>query len=519
MMAFILWLSAALLFLAIRVYPIWPQRFQGCDAYFILLCAETLRWQRRLPIVLPPLYLLERREQWYPPGFLLLCALLPQHLLQRYYWLLNHLVDLLNISIVFVFAVEAGQAWLGVVAIVAYALFPGLVLEYASLTTRPLGVVLLSGFLLAAYFGMQSWPAAGLALLCGVALLYSHKLTTQQLWFTLPFVAAATADWRWLVWLPVLYLAAFIVWPRGFVRILDAHRVIVVFWSRYWRLLGAHAVRQSPVYGDGHTRTDVYRNGGWRAAIGFAKDTAHQNYLIMPVLALAWPNGFDEPFERFLLGWILSAYVAGVLTHFIPTLRGIGLGRQYVKFGILPTLLYLAVHAQAASPLVPALLAVALVLLLRQYALIAANSRSQQSSQSGQVSEPLMRLLAKLRDEPEARVMCLPVHLCDLVSYVARVPTYWGTHGDTFDERLATFFPVLQHPLETYVKDGMLTHLLLDRSYVKPEELGLRPAALAGEEGDFLLFHVAMMADASGDYAGHEARSADGVRVSAAAVR
>ena len=42
-----------------QIYPIWPVRFQGCDAYYILMCAEAFRRERRLPIRLPPVYILE----------------------------------------------------------------------------------------------------------------------------------------------------------------------------------------------------------------------------------------------------------------------------------------------------------------------------------------------------------------------------------------------------------------------------------------------------------------------------
>src|SRR4051794_3690656 len=136
------WSAAAASFLALRLWPIWPRRFQGCDAYYILLCAEAFRRRPRLPIRLPPVYLLEEEEQWYPPGFLLLCAAIPPRLLERHYWLVNHLVDLGSGSIVFALASLAGQPLLGAAAMVVYALSPGLVLEYASLTTRPLGQLL-----------------------------------------------------------------------------------------------------------------------------------------------------------------------------------------------------------------------------------------------------------------------------------------------------------------------------------------------------------------------------------------
>ena len=85
-------------FLIARMYPIWPRRFQGCDAFNILMNARQLRKSRRLPIRMPPVFLLEEQDQWYPPGFLILCALLPEAWLEKRYWLINHVIDLVITS-------------------------------------------------------------------------------------------------------------------------------------------------------------------------------------------------------------------------------------------------------------------------------------------------------------------------------------------------------------------------------------------------------------------------------------
>ena len=150
------------------------------------------------------MYILEKAEQWYPPGFCILCAFIPQRWLKRYYWALNHIVDLLTIGIGFAICAKAGFPAIGALAVVVYALAPGLVLEYANLNTRCFGAFLLTGFLVLAFYGMEDWRYALTAALTGVILLFSHKLSSQQLWFTSPVLAALTADWRWLIWPPRL---------------------------------------------------------------------------------------------------------------------------------------------------------------------------------------------------------------------------------------------------------------------------------------------------------------------------
>jgi hypothetical protein len=485
----VLFAGTVCLFLVVRLYPIWAVRFQGCDAYYILMCAESFRREPRLPIRLPPVYLLEDQTQWYPPGFLILCALIPSRWLERYFWVLNHLIDLLTILIGFAICAALGNPLMGLVGILMYALASGLILEYASLTTRPFGAFLLTAFLVCAHYGTEQWLYELAAALFGIALIYSHKLSAQQLWFTLPILAVLSADWRWLAWLPALYLLAFLIWPRGFVGLARAHVGIIRFWNRYWPLLGAHSVRQSPVYGDRTTHTEFYGVDSWSSAVSFLKETLHQNYFIIPAIVFASLTNSRSALDLFLLDWILSVYVAAFAIRFVRSLRGIGLGRQYVKFGVLPTITYLAIHGLQLGAVSIVISAAAAALTVRQYLLVVANYSREESSQVGRSSPELLSLIDVLKAD-SARVICLPVHLCDLVAYMGSVPTYWGAHSDRFNEKLAEFFPVLRRRIEEYAADDQLTHFLLDTRYAKPEEIPLPGAVLVKRAGSYVLFKL-----------------------------
>ena len=45
-----------------RLLPLWFAPHAGCDAYYFLLRREQFLQDRRVPIVMPPLYVLENRE-------------------------------------------------------------------------------------------------------------------------------------------------------------------------------------------------------------------------------------------------------------------------------------------------------------------------------------------------------------------------------------------------------------------------------------------------------------------------
>lgn len=477
-------------FFALRLYPLWPNRFQGCDAYNILLCARALRRAPRLPICLPELFLLEDDEQWYPPGFLILCALFRENWLEHYYWMLNSLIDLGSLATLYWLVAWLGQPWAAAAAGFAYAATPGLANEFSSLNVRPFGLMLFNLFMVAAALGMTSTVWLVVACAVGVVLLYSHKLSAQQLWFTLPVLALGTGDWRWAVLLPAIYALAFAVWPRGFSRIVHGHVAIVRFWHRHWPLLGAHMIRQSPIYGDGKTHTEVFAHDGWRARWDFAKSLLHQNYFVVPAVLLAAEHMPRQGWPLVFALWAVSVYVWGAAIHLLRWLRGIGLGMQYFKFALAPTLAYVALAAPAQGGVLTwFVVSLAAILAARQYALV---SRLQR----GAVGATAMRnldlepVLSSLAADPAARIMCFPLHLCDLVAFATGRPTYWGTHSHCFDERLARFFPVLRQPLADYVADGQLTHLLIDTRYVVPAEIGLEPRASIMTSGRYELYQL-----------------------------
>ncbi len=365
----------------------------------------------------------------------------------------------------------------------------GVASEFASLNTRPFGLLLFNLFMVTAALGMGSSAWLAVAAVVGVALLYSHKLSAQQLWFTLPFLALGTGDWRWAALLPAIYLMALALWPRGFWCILQGHAAIVAFWNRNWPLLGAHMIRQSPIYGDGTTHTEVFARDDWHARFVFAKAVLHQNYFILPAVLLAALQPPSQGWPLVLALWTASVYLWGALIHLVRALRGIGLGLQYFKFALLPSLAYVALTAPAQGGVaVWATIALAAALTVRQYVLVAGLQRAVVGAVGARGPE-IEPLLARLAADPAARVLCFPVHLCDMVAFVTGRPTYWGTHSHCFDERLARFFPVLRRPLADYIADGGLTHLLLDTRYAAPEEIGCNPRTRIGG-GRYALFRL-----------------------------
>ena len=244
--------------------------------------------------------------------------------------------------------------------------------------------------------------------------------------------------------------------------------------------------RQSPIYGDGKTRMQYYRDGTWRDAIQFCKDMLHQNYFIVPLVGLLVFHRPSAPMDLFLMGWIVSVYLATHTDPFCacparhrnrPPVSEIRIGADAGAFW----------RCMSSSSICGsmAILVVALALEARQYVLIAGNMRRDEAGASAAVSSELRSLIGMLKEE-RARVICLPAYLCDLdlsfrtsrligVRIVARIST----------TRLAAFYPVLRRRIEDYAADDGLTHLLIDQRYVTVEELGLSSGSVLKQTGSY----------------------------------
>lgn len=460
--------------LVVRLAPIWPQRHQGCDAYYYLLAADIFRRERRLPIKFDRLFMLELREQWYPPGFTVLLSLFPQRFLERRYWLLNALFDLVPQSLIVASAAAAAGPGVALLAGLVYAFQAPLLGEYRSLNSRPLGMALFALVLLFGAWGVEGlWVWLAAASLALHALILSHKLSTQLLWFVLPATAIATFEPLWLVPLTAGYASACALTPRLFRRVIRQHGEIVAFWGENWPLLGAHEVRQSPLYGDGRSRQDYYRPEGPTAPRHAIRTFVHSNYWVVFVAAaLAQWTSLDGTVRAMAVATV-AIYVWALLTLCVPRLRCLGMWHQYLKFGYLPSLI-VAAHGLAAGPgpILWPLAALCAILTLRYYFATARALYAMPATATGVADEALSPLLEVVAADPDARVMCTPLHLSDLVAFRTRKRVLWGTHGQGFP-LMRRILPVITWPIERLARHHKLTHLLLDTRHALAAELKL----------------------------------------------
>jgi len=486
---------AALLLLAchfvLRIAPLWRHRHQGCDAYYYLLTAEVFRRERRLPIVLPPYYLLEPQDQAYPPMTSVLLGLLPERWLARYYWTISPAIDALSMLIVAGWiGAEFGVAW-AIAAGLCHSMNASLTLEFSSLNSRPLSLVLTNGFLLATFLWTQGWVAGfPAAVLLGAALLYTHKLSVQLLWFLAPFLALAMQDPKWLATLPAAYLLAFAVAPRLFPKVLAAHWDIIRFWHRNFPRLSAHLVKDSPIYGGSGEPAGYYAKRTLGSVVRQARKLLDYDCFVLavPLLLPLWHE--LHAVERFAFWWVVGTFAWGAATFLLRPLRCVGEGNKYFKYALAPSYFSLVVALIAGAGIAAyAVAAFCALYTIYSYAATARGMRGPPDN-VGRLTPEIAEMVERIKNMADARIVCLPPHLSDLMAYHTRRPVLWGGHNYELD-RLEPFFPVILRPLPELAARHGITHLLLNDSYASLAELRLAHLRVVARTGHYQLVALA----------------------------
>jgi hypothetical protein len=440
-----------------------------------------------LPIVLDPWFLLEPQRQSYPPLFAVLLALIPDYVVKRYHWVLNHLFDAVTFG-VWALVLDATGTTLFVAGLI-YATSPYLILEFTALTSRSLALLLMTLWVGVLTLDGELNPLV-LTVIGGVVvflILMCHKLTVQLAVPTSILLSIVTGNLSFVVSVLVGYMFAVIFTRDLLYSILRAHMEILKFWTRNWKNLGAHQVRDSPIYGSGAHSRPFHRRGVSGLAVHLVR-VAQMNPWVL-VLLFAYPQ------VSVVLGANSDAIVlycvvvlgASLLTLLVGALRPFGEGTKYIKYAVAPSVLIVVSVVDGPSDDLARLLFVgALIIHLLSMARVARIILLHRSSTDARLDQ-MRTLLPYLKCVKRARVMCLPTNLADAFVYETRSDVLWGTHHEGFGN-VEPFFPVLRHPVSFFVDRYQLNFILIDVSYVKPEEVGLVKRNLDAVAGTLHLY-------------------------------
>jgi hypothetical protein len=479
----------------IRVKPIWKTRYRGVDTYYFLLCAEEFKRNRKIPIVLPPYYLLDIQEQWYPPGLTVFLSLFSERFVKKYYWILNPAVDCLIVALLYVLTYLVTLSMpAAILAGFLYALTPAAIVECSSLASRPLGCLFLIATMLStfAFANNHSPYFLGVCLLSGFCLLMTHKMSAQLLYFVLPLMSLVFWDSTYILVMLGIVAITLLLSKGFFIKMLRGQYDILSFWNRNWGNLGAHQVYSSPIYGD-EARDDrgrVFQRGfkGLYQHFRFLGLNIFVVLLVFPLLHYQQLSLFDQQ----MLWWVILTYVLAVLTLLIPQFRFFGEGFKYLTMAAFP-ISYLATTTFYYGwdidyyfyPLLTVAILASIWLVLRVYKSVSSTSGANPSMDSDLAS--IVRFL-KENDKVSA-IQSVPQHLVNMITYHCRKKVLWGAHSYNF-RAVEPLFPVYRQPLDFFVSTYNISHIVVDTDYVPPKLLKLSPKKRVFSAGRYEIYEV-----------------------------
>lgn len=454
------------------------------DQHYWLQAAAASRADRRLPARLPGKYLLEDEAQSYPPVFGLLLSFFPETWLERGAPWLTQIADALLILLIGWMAWRLGLGLTGIAVVVAViGLTPALVAYNVQVNPRSLANLFLSAKLLlevaaAGGFGDLAAPAwmlwTGAAVFTALVFL-THKMTTQ-------LMLALWPAWAWALGsvdaalMPIAGLTlSILLTGRAFAfEQWRAHGDIVRFWHKHWRLLGAHAFRHSPIYGDpALAASAVFHKPGLQGIVShLALIVGHAAiFLPLPLTLLFAPAP-----PAWLGVWFFGAAVVAVLTLFVPPLKCLGGGHLYLINLAAPGALWWA--ALVDQPALPTLLLFAAGMAATLAALAAGWLRRARLPIGADLD--FERLVSLLQKSPPARVAIFPLVRAEALARLTPHAVLWGGHGYGF-ARLEPLLPVISRPVTETLRANAIDWVAWNADYWPEGEAALKAEGAISE--------------------------------------
>lgn len=469
------------------LFRVWPRRncrAFGIDSWYYLSYARTLRRNRRWPVVMP-YYLLEQPEQVYPPGFPWLLSWFPTKWLERSHWWINAAIDAIHCALAGVLVWYVSRSLIAVTAAgMLFATSPILLSQATELNSRPLANVFLTAFMLSLSLlqlgGVPEWAYVGWMLLAVTAtvILWTHKLTTQQMMAVLLFWSITHQDLRYLLLASVAVMFSIALSRGWFIQLIKGHVEIVRFWKKNLPCLGVHQVYASSLYFDEEKARAKQGVAGVRASkIHHGLAVGHLALVAALVAFGSLPHLSDRAsLEWFLAEWVVVVFLAVFSTTWVPILKPFGEGFKYLRYGVFPWSVGIGLWVVEQGHWLAWLSFVVLVAI--QVTVACHLIRAQQQNFLANVDPDTEAVLKELALQPEDGVLALPFTRCEAIVYFCGKKVLAGAHSMGWD-RLAAFWPVLQKPIEFFLKEYDIHWLWVDTRYVDMVDLRLDSFRLA----------------------------------------
>jgi len=482
----------------IRIIPRLKKKSIEVDANYFLLTAEEFKKQKKIPIRLPPYYLLDIDTQWYPPLFSVFLGMIPKGFLRNKYWIIPSVLDVSNLALLLIITYTFSNSLLYLIIVgLTYSLIPALTNEYLTLTSRALANLLLSFAVLSLLYSLLSpsiFIIGPAVLFCYLALL-THKMTTQFIIFFYTSLSIILYNFIPLFVFFSSILLLLITLRSYYLDILRGHYDIVLFWHRNWKNLWAHQIYDSNFYSDISQKIydskEKILKGSFRPLFFLLQSIIGKNgnpFLILPFLTIGLnPTYLQDFYWNFFQYWSILTILIIILVTIVPQLRLFGEGYKYSRMSAIPNSI-LAGEIFISGSLLINLILLSLMIFAasRWISIYRFNMKDRMDTK-----DDFEQLLNFINSNPALDyIMCFRGNISDSIVYYCKRHVLWGTHHDCFNTKVADFYPVLKKPLEWFIKEYGIKYIVIDKNYADPNRIGLRTESEKWSSKNYAIYSV-----------------------------
>ena len=461
----------------------------GQDTWAHLLVADIIRQKKQLPETIDNF--IYEGPYGYPPFLHILLARLPQKLAEKYAWIFSGVIDSVHIIILALFCYYlTSNPTIAVLASFMFAISWIMVRESMSLNTRPLGSLIFTCSLIPIIFYSLNHDIylAIIGVFFGILLMFTHKLASQALFFTLLGFAIIELNPIYVIFAGCIFIGAIIVPGGGYLkRILPEHIAILVFWQKH---MDQYHAREAHVYNPNF-------NNNIRSKLLFFADIikkiiAYSYWMLFVMAAILLLNVHLSGIELKLLIWILIIFACFIAFDFIPSLKLLGEGSRYLETGLFPAIILSSVFVVTnyTNILIDAffitcILASLIIVYFHQ-------SNIQKLYHRIGLNSALRDIFECVKNGKKEGVICIPYNFSFMAAYFTRKKVFYAFSALAYEKAYpeALFGSPIDKPLDELIKKYNINYVIVDTSYFNLHDLKLGSYTSIMEKDQYALLEI-----------------------------
>ena len=393
----------------------------GQDTWVHLLVADIIRKKRALPdqidnfIYVGPF--------GYPPLFSTLLSVIPEKVLERFVWIVSPVIEAFHLVLIYFICIFITQSpEVGVLSMFLYAIHPEMVIESSNLNSRPLGSLIFTISLVSLiFFVITANPLLFVScIVFGVFLLYTHKLATQALLFTLIGFALIERT-------PIYAIAAVLIFGIAYMtpwyrkKVLPEHLAILRFWKKNINLLYERGITRETIGKNNSSLINLLRS---RMVLFLRFVASNMWFVFIAVMVFIFHRRLVYPDVLYpvvlFFDWACIIVLCSLIIGYIPHVKFLGEGLRYQEYAIVPTIILAAIYFNKfhdnlyITLLFFGVIGILLVeMVMGLYYSVTKYIRLSPGA-------GIIKICSYLRSAPGKNIICLPIDTSFMIAYFTR---------------------------------------------------------------------------------------------------